>query len=555
MMSNKEIASFFKLLSKLMDIHGENPFKIRSYQNASFTLERLEHPVSAMADEDRAAIKGIGDAISAKIREILTTGQLSLLNKYLANTPEGVVDMLQISGLGGKKIAVIWKEMGIESIGELLYACYENRLARYKGFGQKSQDNIIKAIEYLLANQDKVLYAQAETEALWLMEQLAALPWVKQVEPTGAYRRKDPVLESVELLVACDGTPEIPDTLLTISSDNEDSIGGHTATGLSVILYITDTAQMVWQQYLHTGTEAHLAQTNAPAGSYTDELAIYQQAGKPYIIPEMRHGIHEWEWFTAHNNDDLIAMGDIKGVVHAHSTWSDGTNTLEDLAKGCMDLGYEYLAITDHSQTAFYANGLTDTQIRAQHEEVSRLNQVLAPFRIFHGIESDILTDGSLDYQPEILHLLDFVIASVHSNLKMPQEKAMSRLTRAIQNPYTTMMGHLTGRLLLSRDGYPVDHAAVIDLCARLGVAIELNANPYRLDMDWSWIPYAMKKNVMMAINPDAHSIAGIQDIRYGVMTARKGGLLRSHTLNAKSAMEFAAWLQQKKPAVLTETD
>jgi DNA polymerase (family 10) len=281
---------------------------------------------------------------------------------------------------------------------------------------------------------------------------------------------------------------------------------------------------------------------NAPS-----EEAIFNAAGMAYIPPFLREGFNELALARQQQLPQVIAPGDIKGIIHSHSSWSDGESSLEEMAAAAKAQGFEYLVISDHSRSAFYANGLSIERVLAQHEEIDALNKKLAPFRIFKSIESDILNDGTLDYPDEILVKFDLVIASVHSNLKMTEEKAMARLLKAIENPYTTVLGHMTGRLLLSRNGYPVDHKAVIDACAANNVVIELNAHPRRLDIDWTWLPYALEKNVLISIDPDAHSIHGYLDIHYGTLAAQKGGVTQANNLSSFTAAMLDDYLLQRR--------
>jgi DNA polymerase (family X) len=551
-MTNKEIANTFTLLSKLMEIHHENPFKIRSYQNAAFQINQLQKPLIEMDREELSNIKGFGEAIVNKVNTIILTGQLPLLEKYIENTPPGVIEMLRIKGIGGKKIGTIWRELDIESIGELEYACNENRLAMLKGFGKKTQQNILNAIQFIKANENKFLFAELESIAHELLSLFQSFQCVEQCEYTGEFRRKLPVLNELEFLVDAD----INDFIDTISridfitqiQPEKQELFFKTITGIPIRCYFTNQDNYISKLFESTGSIDHLKliKYSSPT-QFQSEAKIYKSINLPYIIPEMREGLNELEWAGLHDNKDLVSEQDIKGVIHAHSTYSDGNNTIEEMAMACIEQGYEYLGISDHSKSAFYANGLRVERIQQQHEEIDRLNEKLAPFTIFKGIESDILNDGNLDYPDKILESFDFVIASIHSNLKMDLEKAMLRLESAIKNPFSTIMGHLTGRLLLSRNGFPVDHKKIIALCKEYSVAIELNANPYRLDLDWRWVYPAMKNGVPVSINPDAHNIAGIKDIKYGIFAARKGGLTRQNTLNAFSKTEFEGYLKSKK--------
>jgi DNA polymerase (family 10) len=282
------------------------------------------------------------------------------------------------------------------------------------------------------------------------------------------------------------------------------------------------------------------------------EVEVYHQAGLPYTPPELREGLVELNWIQA-GTPPLITLQDLKGVLHNHTTDSDGRQTVEAMAKYCKALGYQYLGITDHSQSAAYAGGLKPAEIRQQHQLIDQLNQELAPFKIFKGIEVDILGDGSLDYSTEILASFDFTIASIHSNLNMDEKTATERLIKAISNPFTTILGHATGRLLLKRPGYPIDHQAVIDACAAYGVIIEINANPWRLDLDWRWVPYAIQQNVWLSINPDAHHQDEVHNMYYGILIGRKGGLTQQHTFNALSRDAVEEHFQKRKAAALAQ--
>lgn len=554
-MTNKEVGKYFKLLGKLMEIHGENSFKIRSYQNASFTLDRLPQPVADLSPEELAQVKGFGQAIVDKITTILQTGELPLLNTYLEKTPEGVIEMLQIKGIGGKKIGVIWRDLGITSLGELLYACNENRIAQLKGFGPKTQENIIQAIEYLSANRDKFLYARLEIPAMELQQAIEELPGVRKVLFTGALRRRAITLKAISLLVVWEAkiVPAQLDDLpsLVIEATQERKTMATYDGGIPVKIYHCTPEEEAYTLWRTTGAAEHMEKMEVPHQQYPDETALYAAAKKPYILPEMREGISEWEWSREHTPGEVVKLSDIQGVIHSHSTYSDGAATLEQMATACRDKGYAYMVISDHSQSAFYANGLDAKRIAEQHKEIDALNARLAPFTIYKSIESDILNDGQLDYPDEILAQFDLVIASVHSNLRMTEEKAMERLLKAVRSPFTTILGHPTGRLLLSREGYPVHHHRLLQACAEHNVVIELNANPHRLDLDWTYISTAMRLGVMVAINPDAHSIDGIDDIKYGVYAARKGGLVKSMTLNTLTKDEFDRFLHtqhQKRP-------
>jgi len=556
-MDNYTIADNFSLLSKLMDIHGEDSFKAKSFASASFTIEKLPGQLKETAPEDIARIKGIGSSTNKAIQEMLQTGQLSLLENFIIKTPPGILEMLKIKGLGPKKIATIWKELEVETLGELLYACDENRLTLLKGFGQKTQDNVKQSIEFYFSNRDRFLYAEIAAMAQELEKRLQQMLAPALVSLTGQVRRTEIIIDEVELVVSAapavieQQLSTLPDFTLLETTDHSQlwqheqhvkmRIYSCLPEDFAKTLFIT-TADAAFLEHFDAGGQAAALLNGA-----TSEAAIFERAGLDMIEPCMRNGGLALDLAKRKQLPTLISPEDIKGIIHSHSQWSDGVNTLEEMAAAAKAQGLEYLVISDHSRSAFYANGLSIERIQAQHQQIEELNKTLAPFRIFKSVEADILYDGSLDYPDEILATFDLVIASVHSILKMTEEKAMARLLKAIENPYTTILGHMTGRLLLSRNGYPVDHQKIIDACAANNVVIELNAHPRRLDMDWQWLPYALEKNVLISIDPDAHSIEGYKDIYYGTLAARKGGLSKEKNLSSFSRTALEEFLQQRR--------
>lgn len=556
MITNKEIAGQFKLLAKLMDLHGENPFKSRSYTNAAFQISKLPVPLQNMSEGDIRDLPGIGVAISSKIGEILTTGKLNLLQKMLETTPPGIVELLDIKGLGAKKLRIIWKEMDIEDAGELLYACAENRLLLYKGFGKKTQENIAKAVEFFMRNKGSFLYAQAEGMAMEILELLKREFESEKVILCGDMARQVETISEIEYVLPF--STEVMLTTLSSSSfllleeHRDDFVKFSVEGGPLIILYQASPDNWGTRVFLKTGSEEFLKsfQKNFPKvleEEVPEEPEVFRRAGIAFIPPYMREGDQPLQWAKEGAIPTVLEPENIRGIIHAHSDWSDGIHTLEKMANACRKSGYEYLVISDHSRAAVYAKGLTVERIRAQHQLIDELNEQLSPFRIFKSIECDILNDGSLDYSDSVLSTFDLVIASIHSNLKMTKEKAMQRLLKAIENPYTTILGHMTGRLLLSRPGYPVDYKKVIDACAKNKVVIELNANPRRLDIRWQWIPYALSKNVLLSVNPDAHSIDNFSLTRYGVWVAQKAGVTAADNLSSYSLAQMESFLAQRR--------
>ncbi|HVI47710.1 MAG TPA: helix-hairpin-helix domain-containing protein [Chitinophaga sp.] len=555
-MDNYAIADNFSLLSKLMDIHGENSFKAKSFASAAFTIEKLPAQLKDTPRDDIFRIKGIGDSTGKSILEMLDTSQFSLLDTYIGKTPAGIVEMLEIKGLGPKKIATIWKELEIESMGELLYACNENRLLLLKGFGEKTQENVRLNIEFYLSNRNRYLYAEVEETAADIEKMLREALAPANVALTGAFRRQAVIIDEVELVIAAT-VEDVLQKMTTLPgfvhvATNNSNLVWKYIDKLKVIIHTCQPVDFYSTLFTTTASPAFMDKFNVAGGAShlqqaISEESIFSAAGMGFIPPALREGYHEIELARQHLLPTLITPADIKGIIHSHSQWSDGLDTLEEMATTARDRGFEYLAISDHSRSAFYANGLSIDRVIAQQEQIDDLNKKLAPFRIFKSIEADILNDGALDYPDEILATFDLVIASVHSNLKMTEDKAMTRLLKAIENPYTTILGHMTGRLLLSRNGYPVDHKAVIDACAANNVAIELNAHPRRLDIDWTWLPYALEKNVLISIDPDAHSIKGYRDVHYGSLAAQKGGVTKANNLSSFTVDMLSNYLLERK--------
>jgi DNA polymerase (family 10) len=553
-MDNGAISDSFSLLSKLMDIHGEDSFRSKTYSIAAFNIDKLPMQLKDTPREELFRIKGIGQGIGKKVIELLDTGTMDMLGEYIEKTPPGVLEMMKIKGIGPKKIHIIWKEMGIESIGELLYACNENRLTMYKGFGARTQQNVQESIEFYLLNQGNFLYAQMEEIYPQVEALLKNMFGDQNVRVTGAYRRQELTIEELEFVINEENKSIKPkfQTALPpeLVEEKEDVLIYKLKNGLKLKLY-TGKGNIEERSFLTTGNAGFIAgfKKEFPKLKWEkeNEESIFRKAGIPPIPPALREYDEIIATVKKTGLPKLIQPGDLRSLIHSHSNWSDGAHTIEEMAMECKKRGFEYMVISDHSKTAVYANGLTEERVAQQQLYIDELNAKLGPFKIFKSIESDILNDGSLDYSPSVLKTLDLVIASIHSKLRMNEEKATARLIRAIENPYTTILGHMTGRLLLARNGYPVDHKKIIDACAANKVVIEQNANPRRLDMDWKWIPYGLSKNVLISINPDAHYLEGYDDIKYGVLAAQKGGLTPDKNLSSFSLKEFETFLKKRK--------
>jgi DNA polymerase (family 10) len=563
-LTNGQIIDILETTASLMELHDENPFKVKAVQNAVFNLDKVSNPLWEMTLEELEKLEGIGKGIAAKIHEINNTGTTQEYQSYISNTPPGVIDMLAIKGIGPKKVRTLWKDVEIDSLEKLQKACIDQKISSVKGFGEKTQESILKSLEFILSNKGKFLYSDIEGFALQLETKLKELELSPLLSLSGEVRRKMETVAFVQVLIGSDERAkvmEILDNFPWLEKNETTSSpfawrGKDRVLNASVEIKIYPKAEYASQLFLHSSGKAHL-QTEAKEGktffhyakknSFAEEKEIYESLSMQYIVPEMREGYKEIALAKENNLPVLVEESDLKGILHNHSTYSDGKNTLEEMAQYCKDLGYQYLGITDHSKTATYANGLQEFRVKKQQEEIDVLNKKLAPFKIFKGIESDILLDGSLDYSEEVLKSFDFIVASIHSGFNMDTEKATNRLITAIENPYTTILGHMTGRILLRREGYPVDHRRIIDACADNQVIIEINSNPHRLDIDWRWVDYALSKGVLLALNPDAHVKDGYHDMKYGVYIGRKGGLTADRTFNAWPLEKVEAWFQAKK--------
>ncbi|MBC7913984.1 MAG: DNA polymerase/3'-5' exonuclease PolX [Pyrinomonadaceae bacterium] len=556
-MENKTIARTLRLLSQLMELHDGNAFKVKSLAASAYTIGKLPYSLAKKSLAELEQISAIGKSTASKIWELLQTQTIAELEEFYEKTPHGVIEIMQIKGLGPKKVLTIWKDMEIEDIGELLYACNENRLIEAKGFGAKTQEEIKKAIEFKMASNGRFLYAQVEEYAEYLLERLKAEIQVPHISYTGDYRRKCEIIDGLDILIASPLNSQLEESIreiatLEVLEVKEQAIEAQNTSGIKVYFNFCEANTFATELAFQSGSESHTEELKKRLGNSSIKAAteadVYKNARLPYIEPELREGRNEFALADAGKLPELIKWEDLKGSLHNHSTWSDGVNTLEEMALFCRDeLKLQYLGISDHSKSAFYAKGLYEERVLAQHKEIDELNKKLEGFKIFKGIESDILFDGSLDYSNDILSTFDFIVASIHSVFKMSEDKATSRLITAIENPYTTILGHPSGRLLLSRSGYPVDFKKVIDACAANGVVIEINANPLRLDMDWRWHQYALEKGVMLSVNPDAHSNNGFYDMHFGLLAARKGGVSAASCLNTLNLDEISSYFQKKK--------
>ena len=568
-MTNSEIVETLELTARLLELHEADAFKIRAYGAAAFNLDKLNNQqIAELSFGDLIKIQGVGKGVAGKIIELVEKGSIKETDELLATTPPGVLEMFKIKGIGPKKIANLWHESGIETIAELEAACLDGSIAKLKGFGEGTQQKILESLAFLRSQTGKLRMNQAEALSQLVLDELEK--HFDRVEIAGEVRRKSETVETLRFLIPADSPVAVQKILSNLEILHQDIknstpfVWRGKAFDQDILVEIVGvpSTKIENELFVQSSAEGHLAYPGADgrtllqiarAEAVDVEEEIYQKAGLPYIVPEMREGHGEFIWAQNNTPDQLVTWDDLKGILHNHSTYSDGQNSLEEMATFCRDLGFEYLGIADHSQTAAYASGLKVEKVREQHAEIDQLNARFAaenpekPFKILKGIESDILGDGALDYSDDVLATFDYVVASVHSNLTMSLEKATARLLKAIENPYTTILGHPTGRLLLSRDGYPIDYKAIIDACAEHNVIMEINASPWRLDLDWRWVGYCLEKGVKLSINPDAHHTEGYFDMHYGVAIGRKGGLTKSMTFNALSLEEMDKYLAGRK--------
>ncbi|MFV9568104.1 DNA polymerase/3'-5' exonuclease PolX [Thermoanaerobacter mathranii] len=571
-MDKKEIANILNDIGLLLELKGENPFKSRAYYNAARTIELLDEDIEILVKEDRLKdIKGIGEAINKKITELVLTGKMKYYEDLKASIPEGLVEMLKIPGLGPKKIKTIYEKLNITTIRELEYACIENRLVDLPGFGEKTQKKILEGIQFVKQFSGQHLYAEAYIEALKLKEYLDASKTTQVTEIAGSLRRKKEIVKDIDILAVASDSSKVMEAFVNYPDVREVIAKGDTKTsitlksGINADLRVVTEKEFPYALHHFTGSKEHntamrhrAKQMGIKMNEYglfkgdkliecKSEEEIFDKLGLLYIPPELRENMGEIEAAEKGELPKLIEEKDIKGVFHVHTTYSDGANTLVEMVETARKLGYKYIGITDHSRSAFYAGGLKEEDLVRQWEEIEKLSKKYNDIVIFKGIESDILPDGSLDYEEEILKQFDFVIASIHSHFRMSKEDMTKRMIKAIENKYTTIIGHVTGRLLLARDSYEIDIYKVIAAAAHYGKIIEINANPYRLDLDWRYVKHAKEKGVKLAICSDAHSIEGLNDVKYGVGIARKGWLEAKDVINTYEVHEIYKLFQLKR--------
>jgi DNA polymerase (family X) len=583
-MTKTEIAAVLEQVAALLELKGENPFKIRAYTNAARSLETFGGNISNLQDEEEVSkIPGIGKSIAEKIKELAATGSLKYLEELRTEFPAAILELFSISGLGAKKIKALYDQLQVSSIEQLRQACETGRVAELPGFGETTQAKICKAIEDRAKHSGYFQFGQIAGEAETMRSDLAGHPETLQIDVAGSYRRRKEIVHDLDLVVATKKPEAIMKFLVShplvesmiAQGPTKSSVRLH--SGVQCDLRVVSSAEYPFALAYFTGNKEHNIELRSRAlergwtlneyrlGSLPpdpkakkkklakkipkvrDETDLYHALDLDFIPPELREICGEFEAAEKHTLPKLIELENLRGTFHCHTTASDGHNSVEEMAEAAQALGLEYLGIADHSRSSIQAHGIDEVQLRTQIATIRKLNKKFDGFRVFAGVECDILRDGSLDFPDEVLSQLDYVIVSVHSVFNLSEADMTSRVIRAMENRFVTMLAHPTGRLLLRRDPYAIDIPAVVDAAARTGTWVELNAAPKRLDLDWRWWPIAKQKGVKCVINPDAHRTERLQDLWFGIGIARKGWLTKTDVMNCLPLGKIEAALKAKR--------
>jgi DNA polymerase (family 10) len=571
-----QVVDVLQRIALLLELQGENPFKVRAYHNGARALEMLEGDLGTLVREDQLkGIPGIGDALREKISTLVTTGKLPYYDELVAQFPPKLFELFDVPGLGPKKIKALYEKLDVASLADLEKACQNDRIAALDGFGAKTQEKLLHSLETLKQGAGRHLASVAAHASATLLEDLRAHPDTIRLSAGGSTRRRNETVHDIDIIVSTRNPAAISrafrehplvDRVLA-AGDTKSSV--MLKNGLQADLRVVSDEEYPFALMYFTGSKEHnivlrgLAQDRgwtlneyrlapvkkgaAKIPRIRDERDIYELFGFDYIEPELRENRGEFEAAAKHKLPDLVKLEQLKGTFHNHTRASDGRNTLAEMAAAAQELGLQYLGIADHSKASFQANGLDAARLKKQIAEIKALNKDFDGFRLFSGTECDILKDGSLDFSDSVLAQLDYVVASVHSSFTLGEAEMTKRLIRAMENPHVTMLGHMTGRLLLKRESYAVNIPAVLDAAAETGTFIELNADPHRLDMDWRWWRLAKEKGVQCVINPDAHATDGLQNLYFGIGAARKGWLTKTDVVNCLPLKKVIPVLEAKK--------
>jgi DNA polymerase (family 10) len=567
-MNKDQVAEILNSIGVLLEIKGENPFKTKAYFNGARALESTTEDLGVLVKEERLGeIKGIGSALQDKITKLVTTGSLPYYDELKASLPPGLIEMLSIQGVGPKKVKVFYETLKIETIDELEAACKDGRVAALPKMGEKTAANILESIIQHRSYQDRHRYGDVIEKAEEIIDTLRSHPDVIRISLGGSIRRGKEVIKDVDILISSSNPKPVMEAFIKLPGIIRVTGNGETKSsvifegGLACDLRVVEDKVFPYALHHFTGSKEHnvamrqrAIEQNKKMSEWglfdtstgeevlipcVDETELFKKLGLSFIPPELRENLGEIEAAEKNQIPKLIEWTDLKGTFHNHTIASDGHNTLEEMAIAADELGLDYLGIADHSKSQFQANGMSEEKMLQQIEEIKKINVAKKGAHLFAGVEVDILKDGTLDFSDDILKQLDYVVASVHGSFQLSEEEQTKRIIKAVENPYVTMLGHLTGRLLLKREAYEVDIRKVIDACAANGTWIELNANPYRLDMDWRWWKLARDKGVKCVINPDAHATDQLAFLKIGVNIARKGWLRKEDVLNTLSLSEI----------------
>lgn len=576
-MDKSQIAAIIDEIGTLLELQGENPFKCNAYHNAARAVEQLEGSLPELISSGKLGeARSIGESMKEKITTLVTTGHLPYYEELRAKFPAGVFDLLRVQGLGPKKVKALYEELGVDDLDKLKAACEADQVAKLKGFGAKTQQKILEGIGFLAQMGQRVRLDQSLPLALRLLDGLRDCPGVIRMELCGSLRRRRETIKDIDILISSNDPGPIMDRFVALPGVEQ--VIGHGPTKSSVIvargagrllmnadLRVVDDTQFPFALMYFTGSKEHNVVLRGRAqqrglklneyelagegkrGVCKDESDIYKVLGLEYVPPELREDTGEVDAAAEHCLPHLVELDDIRGTFHCHTNWSDGTATLEEMVRAAKDLGFKYFGIADHSQSLTVANGLTPERVRKQQAEIDALAKKMPGLHIFKGTECDILPDGSLDFDDELLATFDYVVASVHSHFNMSEAEMTARIVKAVSHPRVTMLGHATGRLLLRREGYKVDLEAVLQAAAKHATMVEINAHPMRLDLDWVHCKRAKALGVPLVINPDAHSTEDLKYVPYGVDVARRGWLEKSDVFNTKTAAQVAKALAARR--------
>lgn len=561
-MTNAEIAAVFEQIADLLEFQGANPFRVRAYRTAARTVGELTEPLAeivAAGEKDLTELPGIGEDLAEKIVTLLKTGSLPLLEELKSQVPDSVLTLLRVPGLGPKRAAALYKKLQIATLEDLRQACLDHRVRELDGFGARTEENILKGIEAAIQAGQRILWYEADQIVQSLREHLGTIPGLRRLEPAGSYRRGKDTVGDLDFLALADDPGPIMDRLAAFRGVKDVLARGDTKmsivlqSGVQVDLRVVPSESFGAALQYFTGSKEHNVILRGMAkdrglkineyGVFrgeeriagAEEEEVYATLDLPWFPPELREGRKEFEWAAAGKLPDLVTLDDIRGDLHMHSTWSDGIATIEDMVEAARARGYKYIAITDHSQRVTVANGLNAERVLSQWQAIDRLAKKWRDFHILKGIEVDILEGGGLDLPDDVLKEADWVVASVHFGQNQPRDQITRRMIDALKNPYVCAIAHPSGRLLLERPPYEVDLDAVLRAARDYGKMMELNAHPRRLDLDDVACAAAKAYGVPIVISTDAHSVNGLDAMRYGILQARRGGLPKTDVVNTRS--------------------